>query len=365
MTRLVCIAGGGTGGHVMPALALAELLRTRRSDVEVKFIGAERGLEARLLPAQGEDVLLLKMHAIQGAGFAQRVRVLGWELPKAVLQILKSWRGKKPAVLVGVGGYASVAGVVAALLARVPVVLYEQNAIPGMVNRTLYRFCKAMMLGFSDAEEYLDNTDKAVVTGNIIRNSIKAVNYQMTEIPNLLIVGGSQGAMFLNETVPMACKQLKKQGMNFTVTHLVGAGKDRAESVRKLYEHARIDAEVMEYCDDMPSLYGKASLMISRSGAMTVCEAAAVGLPALFVPLPSAADDHQYYNAEALEKVGAAQIINQKTCVVSQLTLKLKKLLSNKTRLETMHQKSKSAFIADVSDRQFEVIRPFLGGEEK
>ncbi|MDQ6983363.1 MAG: glycosyltransferase, partial [Ghiorsea sp.] len=131
MSQLLCIAGGGTGGHVMPALALADVVRQDIQGVDVTFIGATRGLEATLLPERGEDVLLLDMHAVQGAGFMQRMKVLLWELPKSVFKIRKAWKNNKPDVLVGVGGYASVAGVTAALLSRIPVVLYEQNAIPG------------------------------------------------------------------------------------------------------------------------------------------------------------------------------------------------------------------------------------------
>ncbi len=358
---MITIAGGGTGGHVMPALALADMLRSKREEVSVKFIGAERGLEAKLLPARGEELLLLKMHAIQGAGWLQRLRVLGWELPSSVFTILKAWRKQRPTVLIGVGGYASVAGVVAAIIARVPVVLYEQNAIPGMVNRTLYRFCNRMMLGFASAEQFLDNTKKAVVTGNIIRSDIAVLDYEVPEHTNLLIVGGSQGAMFLNETVPLACEKIRKQGLKFSVTHLVGAGQERVASVKQIYHRAGIEAEVLEYSDEMPALLAKATLLVARSGAMTVCEAAAVGLPALFVPLPSAADNHQYFNAEALEEVGAAKIIDQKTCTVSHLSLKLKKILFDREKLKKMSEQSKAAFIGEADKRQYEVIVPFLG----
>jgi UDP-N-acetylglucosamine--N-acetylmuramyl-(pentapeptide) pyrophosphoryl-undecaprenol N-acetylglucosamine transferase len=162
MVRL-CIAGGGTGGHVMPALALADAMRAHNKDVSVSFIGAERGLEATLLPERGEDVMLLNMHSVQGAGLLQKIKVLLWELPQSVVKIRSVWKVNKPTVLVGVGGYASVAGVVAALLSRIPVVLYEQNAIPGLVNRVLYRFCDVMMLGFASATKHLPHTQKAVV----------------------------------------------------------------------------------------------------------------------------------------------------------------------------------------------------------
>ncbi len=357
---MICIAGGGTGGHVMPALALADGARKQWRNIDVHFIGAERGLEARLLPERGEQVLLLKMHAVQGVGWMQRLRVLMWELPAAVFKILKHWSTQKPAVLVGVGGYASVAGVVAALLSRVPVVLYEQNAIPGLVNRLLYRFSNVMMLGFASAEQHLPGHRHAIVTGNVVRSDITAVKYQNHEPPCLLIVGGSQGAMFLNETLPLACADLARQGLKFSVIHLVGAGEGRVAKVSEVYHKADIEAEVLAYSDDMPGLFSRASLMISRAGAMTVCEAAAVGLPAFFVPLPSAADQHQYYNAKALQDARAAKIFDQKTCSLNFLTLQLKKTLFNQKALQSMSANAKKAFVMNAEQQQLEVLAQYL-----
>jgi len=358
--KWLCIAGGGTGGHVLPAIALADAIRERWADMQISFIGAERGLEAILLPERGEDVLLLKMHAIQGAGLLQKVKVLLWELPKSVMVIRKSWGAEKPAILIGVGGYASVAGVVAALISRVPVVLYEQNAIPGLVNRVLFRFCHTMMLGFVSAKKHLNAADKTVVTGNVIRQDVLQVQYQNHELPCLLIMGGSQGAMFLNETVPQACQNLAKAGKVFRIIHLVGAGEGRVEKVKMMYDEAIIQADVKSYATDMPSLFGQASLMMARAGAMTVCEAAAVGMPSLFVPLPWAADNHQYFNALALKEAGAADIMNQQTCDVASLTQTLASLLFNQNKLEAMHKACASVAIADAGAKQVKVLEAML-----
>ncbi len=361
MTALLCIAGGGTGGHVMPALALADVVRQDIPDVDVTFIGATRGLEATLLPKRGEDVLLLDMHAVQGAGFMQRVKVLLWELPKSVFYIRRAWKNnRKPDVLVGVGGYASVAGVVAALLSRIPVVLYEQNAIPGLVNRVLYRFCDVMMLGFASAEKHLGNAEKTVVTGNVIRVDVLQIVYKTHEKPCLLIVGGSQGAMFLNDTVPRACQNLAKQGKDFRVIHLVGAGDGRVAKVQAMYDKAGIQADVQVFSQDMPSVFSQASLMVARAGAMTVCEAGAVGMPALFVPLPWAADNHQYFNALSMKEAGAADIVLQKTCDVAKLTQKLSCLLFNPVALQAMSDAGVKQTIRDADARQVNVLRPLL-----
>ncbi|MDX8384726.1 MAG: UDP-N-acetylglucosamine--N-acetylmuramyl-(pentapeptide) pyrophosphoryl-undecaprenol N-acetylglucosamine transferase, partial [Ghiorsea sp.] len=329
----------------------------------VSFIGAERGLEAKLLPERGEKALLLTMHSVQGAGLLQRLRVLLWELPLAVLVILKQWRANRPQVVVGVGGYASVAGVIAALVARIPVVLYEQNAMPGMVNRLLYRFCKKMMLGFASAQQHLPkHAEKAVLTGNVIRQAIQDVSWQAPARPCLLVVGGSQGAMFLNETVPLACVDLAEQGLSFTVIHLVGAGDGRVKSVSDVYQQAGIAAEVQAFSNDMPALFQRASLLMARAGAMTVGEAAAVGMPAFFVPLPSAADQHQYHNALALAEVGAAEIINQQDCDAQSLAEKLKNSLFDAKKLQAMSILARKACVQDAQARQIKVLAEFLDG---
>jgi len=358
--KKLCIAGGGTGGHVLPAMALADAIRSHWTDMKVSFIGAERGLEATLLPERGEDVLLLKMHAVQGVGLFQKVKVLLWELPQSVMVIRKSWAVEKPAVLIGVGGYASVAGVVAALISRIPVVLYEQNAIPGLVNRVLFRFCNMMMLGFVSAGKYLSTANKTVITGNVIRHDVLQVKYQSHELPCLLIMGGSQGAMFLNETVPQACQNMAKAGKVFRVIHLVGAGDGRVEQVKKMYDQANIQAEVKGYANDMPMLFEQASLMMARAGAMTVCEAAAVGMPSLFVPLPWAADNHQFFNALVMKEAGAADIMDQQTCDVESLTQTLESLLFNQDKLEVMHQACASVAIADAGAKQVKVLEAML-----
>lgn len=358
----LCIAGGGTGGHVLPALALADAVRGQWKHVGVSFIGAERGLEARLLPERGESVLLLSMHAVQGSSLWQKVWVLCWELPKAVLKIRKLWAKKKPQVLVGVGGYASVAGVLAALISRVPVVLYEQNAVPGLVNRQLFRFCATMMLGFEAAAAHFaaSGQHKLVVTGNMIRQDILNTNYHHQEPPCLLIMGGSQGAMFLNDTVPKACAALAGEGNVISVIHLVGAGESRVEAVLQQYQQAGIAADVRCFADDMPALYAKVDLLIARAGAMSVSEAAAVGLPALFVPLPSAADQHQYFNAKALADVGAAEIIMQHDCSIAQLQQILRSTLLCKAKLQQMSQAAKAALTHDARVAQIEVLRMYL-----
>jgi UDP-N-acetylglucosamine--N-acetylmuramyl-(pentapeptide) pyrophosphoryl-undecaprenol N-acetylglucosamine transferase len=359
-TPMLCIAGGGTGGHVMPALALADAARARWPELKVEFIGAERGLEARLLPERGEEVLLLSMHAVQGAGLLQRLNVLLRELPKAVLRIRRHWRGHKPTVLVGVGGYASVTGVVAALIGRIPVMLYEQNAVPGLVNRTLARFCRHIMLGFSEAGSRLP-AGRSVHTGNIIRRDIVAGHWQAHTPPCLLVLGGSQGARFLNETVPAACRQLAGQGIAFSVRHVCGKHGD-AGALAAAYRDAGITAEVVPFCDDMPGFYASGDLMIARAGAMTVGEVAAFGMPTIFVPLPSAADNHQFHNAKALVDRDAALMAEQASISAAQLADSIAGLFREPERLATMSAAARTAFVGDADQRQLALLAPYLGG---
>jgi UDP-N-acetylglucosamine--N-acetylmuramyl-(pentapeptide) pyrophosphoryl-undecaprenol N-acetylglucosamine transferase len=356
--QMLCIAGGGTGGHVMPALALADAARSKWPDLKVQFIGAERGLEARLLPERGESVLLLAMHGIKGAGLLQKIRVLGLELPRSVLSIRRSWKEARPDLLVGVGGYASVSGVLAALTASVPVVLYEQNAMPGLVNRRLARFCDHIMLGFTAAASKLSTRANMTVTGNIVRDSIAAIHWKRHEPPCLLVMGGSQGARILNESVPDACSLLAQKGRTFTVVHIAGNDTEARRSVINTYAKAGVKAEVLPFCDDMPAFYAGGDLLIARSGAMTVSEAAMCGMPAIYVPLPHAADDHQRHNA--LAQQGGAEIMDQKHISASSLALEIEELLFNSEGLAAMSEEALQHAPLDAVHKQLEVLSLYL-----
>jgi len=358
-----CIAGGGTGGHVMPALALADALREQWQGAHVSFIGAKRGLEATLLPERGEAALLLDMHAIQGVGMLHRVRVLLWEMPKAVWKIRQQWKCDKPQVLVGVGGYASATGVVAALVSGVPVVLYEQNARLGLVNRTLARFCQKMMLGFSEVAKEIPHV-ATVYTGNMVRQSIHAVRWQAHTPPCLLVMGGSQGALFLNDLLPQACAVLKSEGFEFQVKHVCGSYQQPRERIVQQYADAGVTAEVMVFCDDMPSFYAQGDLLVARAGAMTLSEVGVVGMPALFVPLPTAADQHQWFNARSLSDQGAALCLQQADGSVEVVVELLRTTLCQPKVLEKMSQMTWQCAKRDAKAAQLAVLAEWMGEEE-
>ena len=344
----------------MPALALADAARGRWPELKVEFIGAERGLEARLLPEYGESVLLLAMHGVKGAGIWQTVRVLLWELPQAVRVIRRSWRDQRPDLLVGVGGYASVSGVVAALISRIPVILYEQNAMPGLVNRQLARLCRSIMLGFEAAKKHLGSQVHSAVTGNIVRQSIVETRWQAHKPPCLLVLGGSQGARILNQTVPEACALLAGKGHVFSVRHIGGSDETALKQVRDCYGQAGLEADVMSFCDDMAAFYASGDLLIARAGAMTVSEAAICGMPSMFVPLPHAADDHQRHNAESLGQADAACVLDQKHMTAETLATELEQYLFDPERLKQMSQAAVAVAPYDARQRQLDVLSDYL-----
>ncbi|MFQ5355944.1 MAG: undecaprenyldiphospho-muramoylpentapeptide beta-N-acetylglucosaminyltransferase [Mariprofundaceae bacterium] len=358
--HLLYIAGGGTGGHLMPALAMAEFSRKSWPELDIEFIGVERGLEADILPKRKESVFLLKMHGISGAGLWQKLRVLAWELPYSTYRIMKHWQPRRPDLVVGVGGYASVAAALAAALQRIPLVLYEQNAIAGMSNRHLVRFCKKIMLGFSEADKLLPK-NKCIHTGNLVSRSISGLHWQPHDPPQLLVLGGSQGASFFNSQLPRACRLLTEQGVRFTVAHIAGDQPAGIEAIRSAYQDAGIKAKVMGFHHQMPDFYASGDLLIARGGAMTVSEAAAAGLPCIFIPLPNAADFHQHRNADALVQAGAATMLEQSEATPAQLANMIKNYLARPEVLKQMSRAAKQAVPDDAWKQQSAVLSQWLG----
>jgi UDP-N-acetylglucosamine--N-acetylmuramyl-(pentapeptide) pyrophosphoryl-undecaprenol N-acetylglucosamine transferase len=299
-SRRVVIAGGGTGGHVFPALALAEVLAGR--GVDVQMIGTAAGLEARVVPGAGYPLHTVAGAPVRGGGVT---RALGGVLAavRGVAAARRLLARLEPSVVVGVGGYASVAAVLAARLARIPTVLQEQNAIPGLANRLLGRLSRRICLGFAAAAGYFPR-DRSVHTGNPIRAAVLRGTGPGTD---LLVFGGSQGAHRINAAVVAALPQFAPHLGTRGVLHQTGV--TELERVRRGYEAARVAADVRPFIDDMGSAYGRAALVVARAGAMSCAEVTARGLPAILVPYPHAADDHQRHNAATIVRAGAAEMI--------------------------------------------------------
>jgi UDP-N-acetylglucosamine--N-acetylmuramyl-(pentapeptide) pyrophosphoryl-undecaprenol N-acetylglucosamine transferase len=328
------IAGGGTGGHVIPAIAIARELQAQYR-AEILFVGTPRGIENRLVPAAGFPLKLVQVGALKNVSVRTRLKTM-FDLPRAVLASLKIFREFRPNVVIGVGGYASSPAMLAAVLRRVPSVAFEPNVVPGFANRAVARFVTAAAVHFEETGRYFRN---AKVTGVPVRREFFAIpqsNHPGHRV--LLITGGSQGAKALNDATVQMLPQLKEAFPELLVIHQTGA-RD-LEAVRAAYERAGMKAEVSAFIDDMPAAFARADLLLCRSGASTVAEISAAGKPAVFVPFPHAADDHQLRNAEALAHRGAAVVIQQKDLTSERLFSTIKELLSG-ARLAGMAESSR------------------------
>jgi UDP-N-acetylglucosamine--N-acetylmuramyl-(pentapeptide) pyrophosphoryl-undecaprenol N-acetylglucosamine transferase len=327
----IAFAGGGTGGHLFPGLAVADLA-CRRPDVEeVVFFGAARGIEARVVPTRGYELVSQPLVGIRGGGIAgamRGVRALIGAVGGARRELVR----RRIDVVVGLGGYASAAAVVAARTAGVPVVLLEQNRAPGISNRALAHLSAAVCTSFEETARLLP-AGRARHTGNPVRPEIEAVEPEQGRV-GLLIFGGSAGAVSLNRAVVAALTRLRGQIALPPVLHQTGARS--FEEVSACYREAGIAADVREFIDDMAAAYRFARLAVCRAGATTVAELCATGTPAVFVPFPFAAGDHQTGNARALEAAGAAVMIADDASTGARLEEVLKRLLGDAEKLNSM-----------------------------
>jgi UDP-N-acetylglucosamine--N-acetylmuramyl-(pentapeptide) pyrophosphoryl-undecaprenol N-acetylglucosamine transferase len=300
------IMAGGTGGHVFPALAVAGQLRAQGR--EVRWIGTRNGIEARLVPEAGIDIDWLSVQGLRGKG-RMTLLLAPFRLLQACWQALGILRRHRPVAVLGMGGFASGPGGLMARLLRIPLVIHEQNAIPGLTNRLLARIANRVFCAFPGARAQWPSAE---VVGNPVRADIAALpdparrySGRQDEPLHLLVVGGSLGAQRLNRTLPAALARLEPEQRPL-LRHQCGP-KNEADC-RAAYADAGVEAEILPFIEDMPAAYAWADLVICRAGALTVSEIAAAGVAALFVPYPHAVDDHQYANARYLADAGAAEI---------------------------------------------------------
>jgi len=331
------LAGGGTGGHVIPAIAIAQELR-RRYASEVLFIGTERGLEKRLVPAAGFPLQFVKIGALNKVGLATRVKTL-FNLPRALFDAGRMLNEFQPDVVIGVGGYASGPAMLSALRRRIPTPAFEPNLVPGFANRMIARFVSAAAVHFEQTAQYFRNP---VVTGVPVRPAFFQIPRKLyvPAAPTLLVFGGSQGARAINQAMVRAAPKLMKRLPGLQVVHQTG--ERDYDLVHGAYVQAGIPAEVHKFIDDMPGLFARADLVLCRSGASTVAEIAAAGKPAVFVPFPLAADDHQRRNAEALEQAQAAVVIEETRLDEVWLVDSIAALLEDPARLAGMAEAARA-----------------------
>ena len=333
----VIIAGGGTGGHVFPAISIAEEILERNSGNEVLFVGTEHGIEKRILREKGYRVEFINSRGIVGKSFFQKimavVSILG-----AMVSSLKILRDFRPDAVIGVGGYASGPTLLCASISSIPTAVCEQNSVPGLANRILSRFVAKIFITFEESREHLP-AEKTVFTGNPIRRDlargIAQKKARQSSPRNVFVLGGSQGARKLNEVVPLS---LEKLGTQVSVTHQTGQA--QVESVRETYRQLSIDAEVFGFTDDMSKIYEKTDLAICRAGSGTLSEITAFGIPAILIPLASSTHDHQLKNARILEANAAAAVVEEKELSVEGLCAVVERTLEQST-LERMAENSR------------------------
>jgi len=315
MGKRIVIMAGGTGGHVFPALAVAQSLQEK--GWQVSWLGTKKGLESRVVPENGIDIDWLSVAGFRGKGLGSKFRAV-FGLIRACFQAALILRRRKPDVALGMGGFVSGPGGLMAKLLGVPLIIHEQNRVPGTTNRYLAKIADQVLEAFPDS---FNRKVNAVCTGNPLRKKFltapKHEAEQTHQRIRILVFGGSQGAKALNEVVPEAMALLAE----VDVRHQTGAA--MREQVAGRYKALGIDAEVTAFIDDMAIAYQWADLVICRSGAMTVSEVAAMGIPAIFIPLPGAIDDHQVANARFLADVGAGMILLQKDLNAKSLAEKI------------------------------------------
>lgn len=342
------IAGGGTGGHIVPALAIADALR-QAGPAEVRFVGTARGLETRLVPQAGYPLDLISVGQLNQVSWLTRGKTLAG-LPKAVLDCLRLAGRFRPDVVIGVGGYASGPAMLAGVFRRIPTLAFEPNAVPGMANRLIGRWVTVAAVNFASTSRYFR---RAEVTGIPVR----AAFFELTPKPvggppHLLVFGGSQGAGALNRAMPLIVASLLDAVPGLTVLHQAGA--KHVEATEAAYAASGAPRErwkVAAYLDDMPRQFGMADLILSRSGAATVAELAAAGKPSLLVPFPRAADDHQRKNAEVLADAGAAHVLIEAQMTDERLTQELVGLLLSPEELLQMGIRARTLAHSDATSR--------------
>lgn len=310
MTRLL-IAGGGTGGHLFPGVAVAEELLAREPGAELLFVGTARGIEARVVPELGWDIELIKVSGLKTVGALGALRG-ALRIPASLLQSRRILKRFRPDAVIGVGGYASGPVVLAAKLMGIKTGILEQNSIPGLTNRILGKFAHEIFLSFAHSQSFFD-AKKSTLVGNPIRrqilDSLQTEPKTGTEDVRLFIFGGSQGAKAVNEMCCRAAVLLEQQGLLPSIVHQTGSA--TLDATRAMYEEAGIKADCRAFINDMAEEYRAADLIISRSGATTIAELGIVGKPAILVPYPFAANNHQELNAEEMVSAGAALMLKQ------------------------------------------------------
>jgi UDP-N-acetylglucosamine--N-acetylmuramyl-(pentapeptide) pyrophosphoryl-undecaprenol N-acetylglucosamine transferase len=335
----VLIAGGGTGGHLYPGIALAEEVVTRHHANQVVFVGTQRGLEARVVPREGYPLETVRAQGLKGKGLVGLLKGL-FVLPLAFVDSFRILRRQRPDVVVGVGGYSSGPVVLAASLLGIPTAVQEQNALPGFTNKVLGRFARVVFTAFAGAGAFFPE-GKVQLVGNPIRRKLMD-NFLLAHVAHdtfsLLVFGGSLGAHGLNQRMLDALDHLGDLKGQLRIVHQTG--KKDLEEVRQGYASRGFEAQVVEFIDDMSSAYAESSLVVCRAGATTLAELMVAKKASLLIPFPHATDDHQAVNAQEMVAAGAALMFRESELTGQKLAEEIRRLKNEPERLRQMEKKA-------------------------
>jgi len=362
----IIIAGGGTGGHVFPAVAIAGEFLERANVRDVLFIGTEKGLEARVLRDMGFTLCTINVEGVKGRGVAGMAGSL-WKIPWSIAQSVSIIRDFRPNIVLGVGGYASGPAVIAAHFMGIKTAVAEQNALPGFTNRMLGRFVDKIFLSFPDTGNRFADS-KVVVTGNPVRREFaKGVKKSRKEGNgfSILIFGGSQGARAINRAVVESMEYLEDIRGGLAITHQTG--KKDFDEVSAAYRDRGVSAEVHSFITDMSSAYGAADLLICRAGATSIAEITATGKASVLIPYPFAVGGHQELNARMLADAGAAEMVLEDRLDGKTLAGVIRRLAGSPETIRRMEEKSEKMgnvkAAARIVDQCMSILTPDLSGQ--
>ncbi len=357
----VLIAAGGTGGHIYPGIAVAKEILKRDAESKVLFVGTARGLETKIVPDNGFELALINSAGLKNVGLLGKIKGL-FILPKSFFEARRLIKDFQPDAVVGAGGYVSGPVLLMASLMRTPTLVMDSNALPGFTNRRLAPFVTKAALTFDEAVKFFGK--KGVVTGNPVRKEFFDISPKQRENEKffLLVFGGSQGARAINSAVVESLKHLQRFKNRLQITHQTG--EVDFETVEKGYaENDWKTADVRRYISDMVSEFAKTDLIICRAGATTCAEVAAAGKAAVMIPLPTAADDHQRKNAEALMSKGAARMILQKDLTGESLARDIADLIEKPEKITKMETSAKKLAKADAAESTVDLIEGLVKGK--
>jgi UDP-N-acetylglucosamine--N-acetylmuramyl-(pentapeptide) pyrophosphoryl-undecaprenol N-acetylglucosamine transferase len=351
----IVMAGGGTGGHVLPLLAVASELKTRGHNCV--FIGTRAGFEAKLVPSAGFPLEFIEIGGLNSVGLARSIRSLS-QLPFSVLRARQMLSNHHPSAIFSMGGYVAGPVVLAGLWKRLPILVMEPNAIPGLTNRHVGRFVTRALLNFPETARFFP-PGKSVITGLPVRPEFFQIRPKLREtVLTVLITGGSQGSRRLNEAARASWTYFREA--KFPVRFIHQTGVSGHEVLAKKFGETGLAGELVPFIDDMPAAFARADLVICRAGAGTLAELAAAGKPAILVPLPGAADDHQLRNAEAFTKAGAAQLVLDSQMDGGRLFEEVGRLSSQPAQLKRMGEQARKFAHPEAARQAADIVEASL-----